>query len=235
MSVLAIIPARAGSKGIPFKNFRELVGITPTQRAVNVARAAGLDPIVSADVAFSGHELRAFPDLTLLADAPVLARPAELAQDDTPMVDVVKHVLSGIPGPPDQIVVLLQPTAPLRTPAHVVAAIDLLRESQADSVVSVVEVPLAQNPEMLLVRGRKLGMLHPWQGTWGSMHTRRQDVLRNAYMRDGTVYAFRRETVIVYGNVYGRAVMPLIIPASESCALDTPEDWAEAERRLRER
>jgi CMP-N-acetylneuraminic acid synthetase len=72
------------------------------------------------------------------------------------------------------------------------------------------------------------------QGSYlNSIPPRRQDMARG-YKRDGTVYAFWRETV-AYGDIYGADVVPLIIPPEETCPLDTPADWAEAERRLRER
>jgi len=109
-------------------------------------------------------------------------------------------------------------------------------------VVSVVALPLAQSPDLLCkVRhgcleaylwGLADGCSAPWH-----MPSRRQ-AAQPAYMRDGTVYAFWRRNVTTYDSIYGERdgerVRPLIIPASESCPLDTPDDWIEAERRLGE-
>lgn len=151
------------------------------------------------------------------------------------MVDVVRHALEAVPGEPEDIWCLLQPTQPLRAPAHVQAAIDLLRSSGADSVVSVVPLPATHHPDVAL-RIIEDGRLCPFDDvTLEMLPTRRQAIAPPAYIRDGTVYAFRRATVTRWRNIYGLDVRPLVIPASETCALDTPEDWAEAERRLQER
>jgi CMP-N,N'-diacetyllegionaminic acid synthase len=227
VSVLALIPARAGSKGIPGKNFKPLAGLSPVQRVYECALSVDCDPIVfstdSEVVAIDGVSLPRFQ---------VVWRSPELAQDDTPMIAVVKHVLEQIPGPDDQIIVLLQPTQPLRRPEHVRSAIDLLRTSQSeDSYVSVVQLPLTHHPEWQYVIDRT-GRLTSWRKR-SMTATRRQD-LAPTYIRDGTVYAFWRRTVTRYGNIYGKRVGFLGIPRTDTCPLDTPEDWAEAERRLRQ-
>lgn len=218
-NVLALIPARAGSKGIPNKNFTPLAGLPPVTRAWQVALAAGCDVVVSSD-AFC-------PPI----HGPVLLpRPAALSQDDTPMIQVVQHALEQIPGPADQIIVLLQPTQPLRTPAHIRAAIQLLEDSGADSVVSVVQTV---SPEELLCVN-VVAQLARWSGRFGLEHIPpRRQAMVPGYKRDGTCYCFRRSTVTKYGTIYGQDVRPLIIDPSETCALDTPADWAEAERRVR--
>ena len=227
-NVLALIPARVGSKGIPNKNFRPIVGgWSPLQLAIRAAVDARCEPVVSSD----SFNLELWGDGDLVN---WLYAPAPLHTDTCPMIDVVKDALDRVPGPTDQIIVLLQPSQPLRTPAHVQAAIALLQETQADSVVSVVELPPTHSPEWQCVINESGGLefwsLDPWPGiAW-----RRQD-LPKTYIRDGTVYAFYRQTVQRFGTIYGKHVMPLIIPAEESCSLDTMQDWAEAERRLQGR
>ena len=210
--------------------------MTPYERAFHTALDAGVSQIVTST------------DLVLSPEARVLwSRPIERAAvtywlqcepplhtDTCPMIDVVKDALDRVPGPPEQIIVLLQPSQPLRTPAHVQAAIALLQETQADSVVSVVGLPPTHSPEWQCVINESGGLefwsLDPWPGiAW-----RRQD-LPKTYIRDGTVYAFYRQTVQRFGTIYGEHVRPLIIPAEESCSLDTMQDWAEAERRLQGR
>jgi CMP-N,N'-diacetyllegionaminic acid synthase len=242
-SVLFIVPARAGSKGVPNKNLRRLGERTLIWHAVecslNVPCRSG-DTVVTTDI--EGYrDDRVFT---------LIQRPPELAQDDTPMIDVVKHVLGQIPGPDDQIIVLLQPTAVFRTPAHVRNAIGLLREKQADSVVSVVELPATHHPDFQCII--QLGHLLPYPdpaGTyyiggrwlqwmakrWASRPTRRQDIPYQTYTRDGTVYAFWRKTVATYDTIYGSTVCPMIVPAEESCTLDSEADWREVERRWQER
>lgn len=231
-SALAIIPARSGSKGIPNKNtcrFNDH-GPSPLMLAVDCARRAG---IAECWVTTDGKVAAGQAGDSCYAG--VIARPPDLAQDDTPMIAVVQHVLEQIPGPPDQQVVLLQPTQPLREVKHIQQALALLT-LEVDSVVSVVKLHLAQSPEWLTVIDAH-GRLWPWHADereWAMVPGRRQDVLP-AYQRDGTVYAFWRQTVSEHGNIYGQVCVPLIIPPEETCPLDTMLDWAEAERRLRER
>lgn len=244
-NVLALIPARLGSKGIPSKNFAPLAGCPPIERAYRCAHASADYVAITTD-ATNADVCKAWRG-AMAYGAMWIPRPSELAQDDTPMIAVVKHALKEIPGPPDQIVVLLQPTQPLRKPEHVKAAITLLQETQVDSVVSVVELPLTHSPDLICTivsfpDGDE--KLRPWplesidgecMRPWSDQPTRRQNA-RPAYIRDGTVYAFYRCN-LSYGHIYGPGdrVRPLVIPASETCPLDTPEDWQRAEELLRGR
>lgn len=232
--VLAIIPARMGSKGVPGKNWKLLAGGSPLERAWRCALEYGLTPeqiVISTDAPCPNvNDDRAVESY--------LWRSPQLAQDDTPMIDVVKHALWCVPGPPEQMIVLLQCTQPLRTPDHIRQAIALL-ESGADSVVSVVQLPLTHHPDATLeLRDGHLWPFRWWcecgSEDWSTLRTRRQDY-EPAYIRDGTCYAFRRSTVTRYGTIYGQDVRPLIIPPEQTCALDSESDWLEAERRLRER
>jgi CMP-N,N'-diacetyllegionaminic acid synthase len=127
--------------------------------------------------------------------------------------------------------VLLQPTSPLRRPSHVRDAVTMLRETKADSVVSVVELPRHLSPDYVMRIDD--GVLRPFLAD-GARLTRRQDA-RPAYSRDGTVYACWRATLDRWGTIYGERCQPLIVNAADSLSIDTPDDWAEAERRLAER
>lgn len=239
MNALAIVPCRLGSKGVPLKNIRPVNGISPVVRAVRVAKAAGCRVIVTSEA-----DVREQIEWGCNADG-YHKRPAELATDEAVMIDVVKDALASIPGPPEQIILLVQCTQPLRDPKHLTQAIALLIGTEADSVVSVVAIPLDQSPDMLgkIDGGRLVSWEHRqrWSATrpvasWVPVGwpTRRQDA-RPAVKRDGTCYGFSRRTVSTFGNIYGHDCRPLIVPASESCPLDTEDDWREAERRLRER
>jgi CMP-N,N'-diacetyllegionaminic acid synthase len=157
-------------------------------------------------------------------------RPRELAADDTPMLPVLRHAIGQVVagGWSPEYVVLLQPTSPLRRATHIDDVVSLLVASGADSVVTVVEVPRQLSPDYVMkIEG---GMLRPFLPE-GARVTRRQDV-RPAYYRDGTVYAFRRDTIERYGDIYGPNCVPLVLDARDSLSIDTPEDWAEAQRRL---
>lgn len=226
MLVLGLVPARGGSKGVPGKNVRPLAGHTLLEYTARAARESGvLDRVIlstdSPEVADAGR--RAGLEVPFM-------RPASLAADDTPMVPVVEHALAEIAKhawSPD-VIVLLQPTSPLRRPDHIRDAVTMLRETGADSVVTVVEVPRHLSPDYVM-RVEK-GRLEPFLPE-GARVTRRQDA-RPAYSRDGTVYAFRRATLEKTGGIYGHDCRPLFIDAGDSLSIDSPADWDEAERRL---
>lgn len=232
MSVIGLVPARSGSVGIRNKNFRPLAGgLSCVDRALLCARQAGIPAyaiFLSTDAEYP--EEPPIPEIAFR----VIARPAALAQDDTPMLAVVQHALAQIPGEPADIIVLLQPTAVFRTPEHIRRAIALLHETGADSVVSVVPT---LSPRLVCEIDRH-GRLWPWQGEssvgWDDIPTRRQEA-GQAYKRDGTVYVLRRATVTTHHNLFGAYCAPLILDPSETCELDTEADWQIVESRWRAR
>jgi CMP-N,N'-diacetyllegionaminic acid synthase len=226
MLVLGLVPARGGSKGVPGKNVRPLAGHTLLEYTARAARESGvLDRVIlstdSIEIADAGR--RAGLEVPFM-------RPTALAADDTPMVPVIEHALAETArhGWSPDIIVLLQPTSPLRRPDHIRDAVNLLRETKADSVVTVVEVPRHLSPDYVMRIDE--GRLKPFLPD-GARVTRRQDA-RPAYSRDGTVYAFRRATIETFGGIYGDDCRPLLIDASDSLSIDTLDDWNEAERRL---
>jgi CMP-N,N'-diacetyllegionaminic acid synthase len=227
--VLAIVPARGGSKGLPGKNLLPLGGRSLIARAADAARQSGVvDRIIlsteSAEIAEAGR--RAGLEVPFV-------RPQEFSADDSPMLPVLRHAVETLiaAGWTPELIVLLQPTSPLRTPAHIRDAVTRLRASRADSVVSVVELPRHMSPDYVMRIDQ--GMLKPFL-SGGERVTRRQDA-RPAYVRDGTVYAFWRDTLLTQGGIYGERCLPLVIPAEESVTIDTAEDWAAAERLLQAR
>src|ERR1043165_1629791 len=112
-SVVAVIPARRGSKGLPLKNLRELGGVPLVVHSIRAALAAShLDAVV---VSTEDDEIA---KVAAAHGATVVKRPAELATDTAQNNGVVRHVLQSR-GNVDRIVVLLQPTSPLRTAAHI--------------------------------------------------------------------------------------------------------------------
>lgn len=226
--ILGIIPARGGSKGIPGKNIRMLDGRPLIYYTARAARESGIvDRLIlttdSFEIAKVGRGLG--------IEVPFI-RPEHLAQDDTPMFPVIDHALQFIENEgwrPD-IILLLQPTAPLRKPEHLQAAVGILSETKCDSVASVVEVPQHYAPDFVFKMEE--GRLKPFLDG-GEKVTRRQDA-RAAYSRDGTVYAFRRDVFIHKRSIYGDDCRPLIIPRDQSCNLDTMEDWEEAGKKIAE-
>jgi len=213
MKTLALIPARSGSKGIPGKNTRIFWGKPLMAWAIRVGQETCNRTYVTTDD----------PKVALVAaryGAQILIRPRRLAEDDTPMLPVVQHALEALHDEPE-IVVLLQPTQPLRTPRHVREGLALL-ESPWDSVVSVVRLPEHHAPE-LVARLDHGALVQVGEGL------RRQDTAP-AYVRDGTFYITRSE-VIRNGTLYGNC-RAYEVPERESVTIDTESDWARAEALL---
>ncbi|MEZ4589032.1 MAG: acylneuraminate cytidylyltransferase family protein [Gemmatimonadales bacterium] len=226
--VLGLVPARGGSKGVPDKNSRQLAGKPLLEYVVEAAAASGVVDrlVLSTDdrgIAELGERLG--------MEVPFM-RPPDLATDSAPMLPVIQHAVRAIEasGWEVEVVVLLQPTSPLRRGDEIRRAVELLQSSEGDSVVTVQQVPPHLSPDYVLqVDG---GLLMPFLPE-GERCTRRQDV-RPAYYRDGTVYCTRKR-VIESGSIYGARCVPLLMPRGASLSIDTEEDWSEAERVLRDR
>jgi len=216
VNVLGVIPARGGSKGIPHKNLRPVGGRPLLAYTADAALASRrlTRVVVSTDDPAIGEAAR-----SLGLDVPFL-RPSELAADETPMLPVLQHALGATAeGGRADVVVLLQPTSPLRRAEHIDAAVDLLMTSGADSVVSVVDVPHQFNPvSVMKLEGDRLV---PYAD--GPLVTRRQDKPR-VFARNGPAVLAVRATVLDGSSLYGRDVRPLFMTAEESLDVDTPAD-----------
>jgi CMP-N-acetylneuraminic acid synthetase len=211
---------------VPGKNVLPLAGRPLLDYTAAAARESGvIDRLVLStdDAAIADVGRRAGLEVPFV-------RPAAIAADDTPMLPVITHALDALAagGWHADVIVLLQPTSPLRRGTHIRAAVELLHASGADSVVSVVEVPRHLSPDYVMRIDE--GVLRPFLPE-GTRVTRRQDA-RPAYSREGTVYAFRRTTLERFGTIYGERCLPIVIPAADSLSIDTQADWVEAERRL---
>ena len=213
MDILGLIPARGGSKGVPRKNLAPVGGKPLLAWTVEAARSAS--ELTRVVVSTDDDEIAA------AAGIGVLRRPAELAADDTPMLDVVRHAVAELS--PD-VVVLLQPTSPLRRPEHVDAAVRLLLESGADAVVSVVKVPHRYSPEALMdvVDGRVVAR--------GSARTRQEKT--PVYARNGpAVLALRSDRL--GDDLYRGDVRPFVMDERDSLDVDDSFDLELADLLLR--
>ena len=218
-NILALIPARGGSKGIPRKNLAPLAGKPLLAYTVEAALACRhpLRVVLSTDdqeIARVGRDLG--------AEVPFL-RPAELARDHSPALPVMQHAVRFLEGQdwPPEVVVYLQPTSPLRRAAHIDAALDLLLEGSADCVVSVVAVPHQFNP--VSVMRLENGCLRPFLPERAQL-LRRQDK-PEVYARNGpAVLACTYVTLMERQEIYGPRTLPLVMDPAESFDVDTPFD-----------
>lgn len=229
LSCLGIIPARAGSKGIPGKNMRSLAGRPLVMYTFDAAKESCR---LTRTILSSDSEEIVQLGRAAGIDVPFL-RPAELARDDTRTLVVLRHALEYLAeneGYRPDIVVNLQPTAPLRRGEHIDQCIDLLCESGADSVVSVAPVPRHYNPHwQFIVEDGELRIFT--KETWAELVPRRQD-LPTTYTRNGAIYAFWRRNLETTGTVYGSRCVPFVMPSEISINIDDMQDWIAAEAQI---
>jgi N,N'-diacetyllegionaminate synthase len=218
--VLSIIPARGGSKGLPRKNIAVLGGRPLIAYSIESAlrsKWAGKVVVSTEDIEISKVSRRYGAD--------VLDRPEELAKDESSTISVVMHVLKTLEedGYVPEVVVLLQPTTPLRTSQDIDAAVDLFMKSDCDSVVSVCE--MGHSPYWSFED--KNGYLMPLFGE-EYLHMRRQD-LPPVYLPNGALFISRPEMLYRAKSFYSSRTLPYIMPPERSIDIDSATDLAEAE------
>jgi YrbI family 3-deoxy-D-manno-octulosonate 8-phosphate phosphatase len=227
--ILALIPARGGSKGIPHKNVREFAGFPLVVYSI----AAGLQSesvtrvIVSTDDPMIAEISRSYG-----AEVPFL-RPAELAQDNTLDLPVFEHALSWLKeheGYIPEAVVHLRPTSPVRPRTCIDDAIALLTtHPQADSVRGV--VPSGQNPHKMWRIDPQKGNMIPLLNVEGieEPYNAPRQVLPQTYWQTGHIDAIRTATILSKGSMSGDVILPLFIEPRYTVDIDTLNDWARSE------
>ncbi|MDA3874521.1 MAG: acylneuraminate cytidylyltransferase family protein [Kiritimatiellae bacterium] len=222
MKILGLIPARGGSKGVPGKNTRPLAGASLIERAYR----CGCDSGVLDRILLSTDDPEAVDIAQKIGlDAPFL-RPASISGDTTPMMDVALHALDFLEaaGEHYDVLVLMQPTSPLRRPEHIRNAVERLGDY--DAVCTVVPLPRDLCPHYVM-QITPDGFLDHFMPD-GARYTRRQDVPL-AYRREGTLFVTRVSVLREARSFYGKRCMPLELDPEESLNIDSPEEWAEAE------
>jgi N-acylneuraminate cytidylyltransferase len=221
--VLAIIPARGGSKGVPGKNIRLVAGRPLLAWTVEAARqATTIDRLIlSSDDA---EIIRVAAECG--CEAPFV-RAAELARDDTPGIAPVLDALERVGG--YDVVVLLQPTSPLRTPADIDECVRLLVSSGAPACVSVTRCE--EHPYWMywVAPDRRLQRIVP--DDVGGI-ARRQD-LPTAYMINGAVYAASVQWLRSSATFLSPETIGYVMPPQRSLDIDTESDIQLAEAALR--
>jgi CMP-N,N'-diacetyllegionaminic acid synthase len=225
LSVLGIVPARGGSKGIPRKNIAMLAGKPLLAYTAESALAARLltHVVLSTDdpeIAEVGQALG--------LEVPFL-RPPELASDDTPTIPVLQDVVRRFEraGRHYDAVFVLQPTNPLRLPEDIDGAIELLAESGADSVISFVDVGEKHPARMKLVDNAGRVWDPPFAENVEGL-PRQQ--LPKLYLREGSVYLTRRTILMEQNSLKGRDCRAWLMPENRAVNIDTPFDLFLAEK-----
>jgi N-acylneuraminate cytidylyltransferase len=214
--VLAVVPARGGSKGLPGKNLAPLAGASLLEHALAFAAQC---PAITRTIVSTDSEEIAAAARRAGGDVPFL-RPAELARDDTPMWPVLRHALASLE-PAFDLLVLLDPTAPARLPSDLDRALDLLRaDAAADGVVAVAEPRFNPVWQLVVERDGALEHLVPE----GAAYIRRQDAPRALFIA-GTLYVWRAGFVRRERESWFRGrLLPLEIEAERATTVDTEAD-----------
>lgn len=220
--VLAVVPARRGSKGLPLKNIRPLHGKPLLAWPIAAALASRY-----VDKVIVSTDDREFADIAVAhgAEAPFL-RPAELASDEAPSFDFIAHAVEMLAdrGERFDYLVLLEPTSPLTEGSDVDAALDALvaAEGRADAIVGVAALE-ANHPAFAVHRGQD-GVITPYGGGGFGALPRRQDI-RPLYWLEGSLYisavgALLRERGFCHARTLGH-----VMPRHKSLEVDDLVDF----------
>lgn len=217
--ILAVVPARGGSKGLPAKNLQYLAGVPLVGHAARVASAVtGIDRAVvstdSEDIAAAAREHG--------LSAPFF-RPEELSGDRVGDQPVLAHALAAceaLDGTTYDIVLMLQPTSPLRRPEHVSATIEMLISGNWDAVWTVSPTDSKSHPlkQLCIEADNSLN----YYDTGGADVIARQQ-LSPVFHRNGIAYAVTRECLTTQGKVMGRRTGALVVD-EPAVSIDTQWD-----------
>ena len=218
LNIIAIIPARGGSKGIPGKNIKNFEGKPLISHSIEYAQDGKLinEIYVSTDDEQIAH-------ISKTAGAKIIKRPLELATDTSTTESAIKHALNNIDNLPD-IIVLLQPTSPLRTVNDIDEAIEELYLKSADSIVSVSECE--HNPLWSNTLPENNSMKHFIKE--GKENIRSQ-YLEKHYRLNGAIYAVNTSFFKSSQNFFGDNTFAYHMPAEKSIDIDTLSDFICAE------
>jgi len=222
MNILAVIPARAGSKGVPGKNIK-ILGNKPLI-AYSIERYKEKKNFFEIMVTTDSDSIAAVA-LEWGANIPFI-RPEALAEDTTPTLAVLQHVLECYEnqGKFFDAVCLLQPTSPFREKGLIDKAIEKFIATNADALVSVLPVPHEYNPHWTFEVNSE-GYLKIATGE-SKLISRRQE-LPMAYHRDGAIYITKSE-IIKQGSLYGNSLVYVESNPENYVNIDTLDDWEKA-------
>lgn len=223
--VFALVPARGGSKGIPQKNIAPLLDQPLIAYTLLAAQASGV-----IDHIYVSSDDDQILSIAHYYGAERLKRDPHLARDESPTDPVIGEFIHRIKPAAKDIIVLLQPTSPLRTAEHISEALAEFRDfPMCRSLISVYEI---SNKYMKAYAGGG-EFLHPLAGEHTS-YTRRQD-LPSLYMPNGAIYIFKVEEFLREEKIPRTHTIPYLMSDNDSLDIDIPNDLTAAAERLSER
>jgi N-acylneuraminate cytidylyltransferase/CMP-N,N'-diacetyllegionaminic acid synthase len=220
--ILGVIPARGGSKGILGKNLIEVGGKPLIAWTIEAAlRSGALDRLM---VSTDDEEIA---DVARKCGAEVpWYRPDELARDDSAIIDGLIYEVKRLENDLNYIadlVMLLQPTSPLRTSENIIEAVELHKEKKASSVVSVCE---ALNHPYLIKKVDDQGRLSNFLDLPIPETSMNRQNLPPAYMLNGAIYLFERKVLLAKKSLYGNPTFAYVMPQYKSHDIDDHFDLA---------
>jgi len=206
--ILAVCPARGGSKGIPLKNLKPFLGVPLVARVGHLVREI---PMIDRVVVSTDH-----PEIARAAEESGMAapfeRPRDLSGDRVSDLEVLTHALhemERIDGVRYDIVVMLQPTSPLRRPQHVIDTIEMLVDGSWDAVWTVSETDSKEHPLKQLTVDRDSGQMDYYDPRGGEIVARQQ--LDRVYHRNGVAYAITRRCLLEQHSIKGERAGALVV------------------------
>lgn len=229
-SILTVVPARGGSKGVKLKNIHPLLGIPLIAHTGNLIHELGYvdKAIVSTD-----HPAIAEAARESGLEAPFM-RPEELSGDCVSDYQVLYHAVTEIErleGVRYDVVVMLQPTSPLRKPAHVTDTVMKLIEEGWDAVWTVSQTNLKYHPMKQFKLGGS-GTVEYYDPRGESIIARQQ--LEPIFHRNGAAYAYTRECLLEQRTVKGKRTAGFIVE-EPMISIDTLDEFQQIEKIMRHR
>lgn len=221
-SVLAVIPARGGSKGVPRKNIREVGGKPLIAWTIEEAKKSKyIDRLI-----LSSEDAEIIEVAKRWGCEVPFIRPEELAQDDTPGVETVLHTIKMLPG--YDFVLLLQPTSPLRSVDDIDGCLEKCIETKANSCVTVTEA--AKSPFWMYYLNEQ-DLLEPIIKTDKKYNNRQE--LPTLYELNGAVYVANKNWLINNRSFRSEHTTAYIMPKERSVDIDSEIDFGFIEFLLR--
>ena len=218
--VLVVVPARGGSKGIHLKNLRPVLGIPMVTRVAEVVRML---PLVDRVVVSTDHD-----EIARVSEAAGIAapfrRPGNISGDIISDWDVLVHALGEterLDAVKYDIIVMLQPTSPLRRPEHVQATIEMLIKGNWDAVWTLSETDSKNHPLKQLTN--EDGRLDYYDSSGNNIVARQQ--LKPVYHRNGVAYAITRDCLLKQASIKGARTGGLVLDG-HFVSIDTEWDIA---------
>lgn len=227
--VLAIIPARGGSKGIPRKNIRKFAGYPLIAYSIRAALEA--ETVTRVIVSTDDEEIAAVAR-EWGAETPFL-RPTEFAEDTTTDLPVFEHALQWLGVNEDyhpDAVIQLRPTSPIRPRTLVDDAVRMLLDHpEADSVRGI--VPAGQNPHKMWRLDPGTGYMNPLLKVAGiaEPYNAPRQILPSVYWQTGHIDVIRPATILEKASMSGEVILPIVVDARFTVDIDNPMDWGKAE------